>query len=101
MIACRGAPAVVAPIAAAFLLLSGCGSSGNSAATSTPPAPTATIVRIDTTPAGSTPTTGARRAPAMATGEHDRAGDLCSGRDPARYVRERLTCVTGRLRPTK
>jgi hypothetical protein len=33
----------------------------------------------------------------MATGKHDHAGELCSGRYNARYAGEELTCVTGRL----
>ena len=96
------APALIAPIAAAALLLAGCGSSGKTAARSTAPAPTATMVASGTPPvAGSTGASTAKHAPTMATGKHDHAGEFCSGRDQARYVSEGLICVTGRLKPTK
>jgi hypothetical protein len=96
------ATALIAPIAAAALLLAGCGSSGKTAATSTAPAPTATMIGAGTPPvAGSTGTSGAKRAPTMATGKHDHAGEFCSGRDQARYAGEGLICVAGRLKSTK
>lgn len=96
------APALIAPIAAVAVLLAGCGSSGKAAATSTALAPTATMVGSGTPPtAGSTRTSGAKRARTITTGERDHAGDFCSGRAPARYAREGLICVTGRLKPTK
>ena len=96
------APTLIAPIAAVALLLAGCSSSGKTAATSTALAPTATMVSSGTPPvAGSTRTSGAKRAPRMATREHDHAGGFCSGRDQARYAGESLICVTGRLKPTK
>ena len=96
------APALIAPIAAATLLLARCGSSGKIAATSTTPAPTATMIGSGTPPvAGSTGTSGAKHAPTMATGKHDHAGEFCSGRDQTRYAGEGLICVTGRLKPTK
>ncbi|MHB8692495.1 MAG: hypothetical protein ACYDHH_14745 [Solirubrobacteraceae bacterium] len=96
------APTLIAPIAAVALLLAGCGSSSKTQAASTAPAPTATMVGSGTPPvAGSTGTSAARRAPTIATSEHYRAGDFCSGRDQARYAGKRLTCVTGRLKPTK
>jgi hypothetical protein len=95
------APALVAPIAAAAaLLLAACGSSGKTAAVS--PAPTATLIGRGTAPvAGATGSSRAKRAPTIATRKHDHAGGFCSGRDQARYVGERLICVTGRLTPTK
>jgi hypothetical protein len=96
------APFLITPIAVVALLLAGCGNSGKTAATSTVPAPTATMVGSGTPPvAGSTRTSGAKRASTMATGAHDHAGDFCSGRDQARYAGEGLICVTGRLKPTK
>jgi hypothetical protein len=96
------APVLVASIAAAALLLAGCGGSGKTAATSTALAPTATMVGSGTPPvAGSMGTSGAKRAPTMATGKHDHAGAFCSGRDQARYAGEGLICVTGRLKPMK
>ena len=96
------APALIAPIAAAALLLAGCGSSGKTAATSTALAPTATLVGSGAPPvAGSPRTSRAKRAATVATGEHDHAGEFCSGRDQARYAGEGLICVTGRLKPTK
>jgi hypothetical protein len=96
------APALTAPIAVAALLLAGCGSSGKTTARASVPAPTATMVDSGTPPvAGSTRTSGAKRAPTIATRKHDHAGDFCSGREQARYVGEGLICVTGRLKPTK
>jgi hypothetical protein len=95
------APALIAPIAAVALLLPGCGSSSKTSATSTALAPTATMVASGRPPvAGSTRTSAANRA-TMATGEHDHAGDFCTGRDQPRYAGEGLVCVTGRLKPTK
>jgi hypothetical protein len=95
-------PALIAPIAAAALLLAGCGSSGKTAATSTALAPTATMIGGGTPAvAGSTGTSGVKRAPTMATGKHDHAGEFCSGRRQARYAGEGLVCVTGRLKPAK
>jgi hypothetical protein len=97
------ASALIAPFAAAALLLAGCGSSGKTAAAKSPaPPPTATMIGRGTPPvAGSTGASGRKRAPMMATGKHDHVDELCSGRDQARYAREGLMCVTGRLKPTQ
>lgn len=96
------APVLLAPIATAALLLAGCGSVSKTAALSATPAPTATNVGSGTPPvAGSSVIPVARRASTMAIGNHDHAGEFCSGRDQARYADERLICVTGRLTPTK
>jgi hypothetical protein len=98
------APGLVAPIAgaAAAVLLAACGSSGKTAAVSAAPAPTATMIGRGTAPvAGATGSSRANRVPTIATRKHDHAGEFCSGRDQARYVGERLICVTGRLTPTK
>ena len=90
------APALIAPITAA-LLLAGCGISEERV-----PTPTATIVARGTPPtAGPTSTSGDTRAPTMATGTDDHAGQSCSGRAEARYAGEGLICVTGRLKPKK
>ena len=95
-------PALTAPITAAALLLAACGSSGTTAATSAARAPTATIVDTGTRPvAGAAGTAGVHRALSVATGTHDHAGELCTGRDQAPYTAERLICVTGRLERTK
>jgi hypothetical protein len=92
------APALIAPVAAA-LLLAGCGSSGKTAARSTALPPTATMIGSDTPPVvGSTGTSRRKRAPTMATGKHDHAGEFCSGRRQTRYAGEGLICVTGRLK---
>lgn len=94
------APTLIAPIAAAALLLGGCGSASKTAVLSASPAPTATNVGGGAPPvAGSSGIPVARGAPTMATGNHDHAGESCSGRDQARYADERLICVTGRLKP--
>jgi hypothetical protein len=96
------APALITPIAAAALLFGGCGSSGKTAAASTALVPTATMIGSGTpAAAGSTGASGGKRAPTMATGKHDHAGEFCTGRRQARYAGEGLVCVTGRLKPTK
>jgi hypothetical protein len=98
----RTAPVLIAPIAAAALLLAGCGASAKRAALSSAPAPVATIVASGTPPvAGSKGTSKGKRPSTIATGRRDHAGELCSGREQARYAGERLICVTGRLKPTK
>ncbi|MBV8789313.1 MAG: hypothetical protein JOZ00_21850, partial [Mycobacterium sp.] len=33
----------------------------------------------------------------IGTGKHDHLGELCSGRDEARYAGEGMFCVAGRL----
>ena len=72
--------------------------------------PTATAVASSPTEAGTPPTpvagarTAARKtalhrtaATAIGTGKHDHLGELCSGRDEARYAGEGMFCVAGRL----
>lgn len=94
--------ALVAPIAATTVLLAGCGSSGKTGVRSTPLTPTATMIGRGTPPVtGSTSTSKGKRASTVATGRHNHAGQPCSGRDQAPYADEGLTCVTGRLKPTK
>ena len=91
---------LLASLASATVLVAGCGSASRTAAVSTAPAPTATIVGSGTPPvAGSARVPRAKRASSMATGRHDHAGEFCSGRDQSRYAGERLVCVTGRLEP--
>lgn len=96
------AAALIAPIAASALLVAGCGNSEEAVATSTALAPTATMIGSGTPAvAGSTGAVGGKRTPTMATGKHDHAGELCSGRRQAQYAGEGLVCVTGRLKPKK
>ena len=83
--------------------LTACGS--QKAATSNATQPIATAVGTSTTPKPDRTrpkpkSTAARSRSAvsqMATGEHDHAGQFCSGRSNARYAGEGLMCITGRL----
>jgi hypothetical protein len=81
-----------------LVAIAGCGS--KQAASTPAQAPTATLLATGTPPrqGSSSPTTSSKSTnPAIATGRHDHLGELCSGRDEARFVGEDMLCVAGRL----
>lgn len=87
---------VVAVLAA--VCLTACGA--NKRAAAAPPATTVTVLNGGTSPApatGSPPRAGKPVARALATGRHDHAGELCSGRTEQRYTAEHMVCIVGRL----
>lgn len=88
---------VVAILAA--VCLTACGA--NQRAVASRPATTVTVLTGGTSPVratGSSPGGRTRGTGTLATGKHDNAGDLCSGRTEQRYAAEHMVCIVGRLR---
>jgi len=92
-------PTAVAVVVLSAACLTGCG--GGHAATAGAQATPATAVSSNGAPprAGEGPAKGSSKpaGAAVATGRHDRVGELCSGRSNGVFAAEGLTCVTGRL----
>ena len=87
---------VVAILAA--VCLTACGANKRTAGST--PATTVTVLSGDTSPVlatGASQGAGKPVARALATGKHDHAGELCSGRTEQRYAVEHMVCIVGRL----